>query len=73
MTPHRMCSAVWVRIRAWRRSQSISPRTGSPAGGTVEPSRVCQTAAWPLTSVTSAEPPAQLSVPVSWGWPPLVA
>ena len=34
ITPHSTCSAVWVRIRAWRRSQSISPCTGVPTGGT---------------------------------------
>ena len=27
ITPHSTCSAVWVRISAWRRSQSISPWT----------------------------------------------
>ena len=33
ITPHRTCSAVWVRMRAWRRSQSMLPCTWSPTAG----------------------------------------
>ena len=72
ITPHSTCSAVWVRMRACRRSQSISPCTLAPTGGT-SPSRRCQVPSASLrTSTTRAEPPSQPSVPVSWGWPPPV-
>ena len=33
ITPHSTCSAVWVRISAWRRSQSTSPCTAAPTAG----------------------------------------
>ena len=33
ITPHSTWSAVWVRMRAWRRSQSISPSTSVPTAG----------------------------------------
>ena len=41
-TPHSTCSAEWVRISAWRRSQSISARDGGADGGQLGPPRVCQ-------------------------------
>ena len=65
MTPQRMCRAVWVRIRSWRRTQSTSPATTVPRSGTA-PSRACQ-ASGPcfVTSVTAALSPGQDRVPVS--------
>ena len=52
ITPQSTCSAVCVRISAWRRSQSTSASTSSPTvGGT--PSMTCQTSPSALrTSVT---------------------
>ena len=72
ITPQRMCSAVWVRIKAWRRSQSSVPVTRAPTSG-VSPETVCHTTSWPRTSVTAADPPSHSRVPVSWGCPPPVA
>ena len=72
ITPQRMCSALWVRMRPWRRSQSRVPVTVAPTAGT-GPSRVCQASASCLvTSVTRALPSSPARVPVSWGWPPPV-
>ena len=74
ITPQSTCSAVWVRISAWRRSQSSAPvdRRRPPSGtGAVErcarrPRPAC------VTSVTCASPSGPARVPVSWGWPPPV-
>ena len=72
MTPHSTWRAVWVRMRRWRRSQSIVPSTSVPTAGT-GPSSVCHTSAPCLrTSTTRASPPSHRSVPVSCGWPPPV-
>jgi hypothetical protein len=37
ITPQRMCNAVWVRMRRWRRVQSMRPSTVRPTSGS-EPS-----------------------------------
>ena len=72
ITPHNTWSAVCVRMSWCRRSQSITPWTAVPTGGS-SPSSVCHTSSPSLrTPVTRASPPAQLSKPVSWGWPPPV-
>ena len=42
ITPHSTCSAVWVRMSAWRRSQSIvAVDLGRPTAGSGPPSTAC--------------------------------
>ena len=70
ITPQSTCSAVWVRIRPWRRSQSTLPWTWSPtAGSGSTPSTECQTSSPSLRTSTTGSP---ASWPVSWGCPPPV-
>ena len=71
-TPDSACSAVWVRMCMWRRSQSIVAVTAVPAigGG---PSITWSS--FPVSrevrvSVTVTSPPSQESAPESPGWPP---
>ena len=76
ITPHRTWSAVCVRIRAWRRSQSIVAVNGdADRRPIVTRQRVphAPVAVAGLADVDDrASPPSHVSTPVSWGWPPPV-
>ena len=57
ITPHSTCSAVWVRMSAWRRSQSIDAvRPWCPIAGSGAPSaRVCHTRSPSLRTSTTGD------------------
>ena len=70
-TPDSRCSAVWVRIRAVRRSSSTSARTAVPGGGTGSPSTGISSRSSPLRApAIRVWTPPQSSTPWSGGWPP---
>ncbi len=75
-TTDNRCSAVCIRIWAWRRSQSSTCITADPTGGNTAPSGGTSTISSspsPFTVVATAiSPPSQRNAPRSPGWPPPV-
>jgi len=76
-TAHKRCRQVCMRIRRWRRSQSISAVTSVPGAGSAAPGDgtwITSSGPSPFTASTIAivSPEASRKRPVSPGWPPPV-